>query len=235
MITVRRSEERGHAKHGWLESRHTFSFADYHDPEYMGFRRLRVINEDKVAPAKGFASHSHRDMEIVSYVIDGALEHRDSMGNGSVIRPGDVQTMRAGTGVTHSEFNSSPDEPVHFLQIWILPDRAGLPPAYGQTHFPVEERRGRLKLVVSSDGREGSLEVRQDASIYACLLATGETVTHTLAEGRAMWLQLVRGSVNLNDVALAHGDGAAVSGEAACRIWATGAAEFLLFDLGPED
>jgi len=231
MIEIRKSADRGHAAHGWLESRHTFSFADYHDPRHMGFRALRVINEDRVEPGKGFATHSHRDMEIVSYVLEGALEHRDSMGNGSVIRPGDVQLMRAGTGVTHSEYNESRQSPVHFLQIWVLPDRQGLEPAYGQRHFSVEQRRNTLRLVVSPDGRDSSLRIHQDVAIYAVVLEAGTTVTHSLAPGRHAWVQVARGEALLNGVRMEEGDGAAASDEVALEIRAQNASEFLLFDL----
>ena len=231
MITLRKASERGHARHGWLESRHTFSFADYHDPAHMGFRALRVINEDRVAPARGFQTHSHRDMEILSYVLEGALEHRDSLGTGSVIRPGDVQRMSAGTGVTHSEFNASASEPVHFLQIWLLPEREGLPPSYEQQHFAPEERRGRLRLVASREGRDGSLRIHRDAAVHAALLAPGEAVEHALAPGRHAWLQLARGACTLNGLTLEAGDGAAVSREASLRVEGVRDAELLLFDL----
>lgn len=231
MITIRKSSERGHAMHGWLDSRHTFSFAGYQDPEHMGFGPLRVINEDRVEPGKGFAAHSHRDMEIVSYVLEGALEHRDSMGNGSVIQPGDVQMMRAGTGVTHSEYNHSKHEPVHFLQIWIVPDTAGLAPAYGQRHFSEDERRGRLRLVASSDGRDGSLQVRQDASMYASMLDAGASVKHDLAPGRRAWVQMIRGRADVGGSTLEGGDGAAIEGETSVAIRADASCELLLFDL----
>jgi hypothetical protein len=187
-VIVRRASERGLADHGWLKSFHTFSFADYHDPAHMGFRSLRVINEDRVQPGQGFGTHGHQDMEILSYVLEGQLEHKDSMGTGSVIRPGDVQRMSAGTGVRHSEYNPSSSEPVHFLQIWFLPDRRGLKPSYEQKTFPAAERTGKLRLVASPDGRDGSLTIHQDASLYASLLGRGESVTHTLAAGRAVWL-----------------------------------------------
>src|SRR5688572_16519171 len=210
MIAVRKSAERGRANHGWLDSRHTFSFADYYDPQHMGFRALRVINEDRVQPGQGFGTHAHRDMEIVSYVLAGELAHRDSLGTGSVIRPGDVQRMSAGTGVTHSELNPSPRESVHFLQIWILPEKDGLPPSYEQRHFPAEERKGRLRLVASRDARDGSLRVHQDVDVYASLLGRGDAVTHALRPGRHAWLQLARGRCAVNGVALEAGDGAAV-------------------------
>jgi quercetin 2,3-dioxygenase len=231
MITIRKSADRGHAMHGWLDSRHTFSFADYRDSRHMGFGPLRVINEDRVEPGKGFAAHSHRDMEIVSYVLEGALEHRDSLGNGSVIRPGDVQTMRAGTGVTHSEYNHSRQEWVHFLQIWILPDTPGLPPAYGQKHFSQDERRGNLKLVVSRDGRDGSLEIHQDASIYASILDAGSSVKHDLAAGRRAWVQMIRGRAEVGIRVLDGGDGAAIEEESSVAIRAEQGSELLLFDL----
>lgn len=232
MIQIRKANERGHAQHGWLESYHTFSFADYHDPKQMGFRTLRVINEDRVQPGKGFATHSHRDMEIISYVLDGALEHKDSMGNGSVIRPGDLQLMRAGTGVTHSEYNASNDQLVHFLQIWILPDAQGLAPAYEQRHFPIEARCNTLLPVVSRHGQTGALHIRQDAAVYASILEQGHSVAYVPAENRHVWLQLVHGSVRLNDVVMQEGDGAAVTGESHLEISADAASEFLLFDLG---
>ena len=232
MITIRSAAERGHARHGWLESRHTFSFGDYHDPRHMGFRALRVINEDRVEPGKGFATHSHRDMEIVSYVLDGALEHRDSMGNGSVIRPGDVQRMSAGTGVTHSERNPSKTNPVHLLQIWILPERQGLPPGYEQKAFPESEKRGRLRLVASRDGRDGSVTIHQDVDLYAAILARGETVRHALRPGRHAWVQVAAGEVTLNGEWLEAGDGAAVSDEQTIEISSEErGAEVLLFDL----
>lgn len=232
MIQVRKAHERGHARHGWLESYHTFSFAGYSDPRYMGFRALRVINEDRVEPGKGFGAHSHQDMEIISYVLDGALEHQDSIGNGSVIRSADIQLMRAGTGVTHSEYNPSSEELVHFLQIWILPDEMGLAPAYEQRHFPAEERRNVLRLVASRDGREGSLRLHQDAALYATLLDKGQSVTHGLAEGRHAWVQVARGRAHLNGIRLEEGDGAAVSNETTIEIAGDGPAEILVFDLG---
>jgi redox-sensitive bicupin YhaK (pirin superfamily) len=231
MITVRRSQDRGQYDHGWLDTRHTFSFAGYHDPRHMGFRVLRVINEDRVRPGQGFGTHPHRDMEIVSYVLSGALEHRDSMGNGSTIRPGEVQRMSAGTGVLHSEFNPSASEPVHFLQIWILPERPGLAPGYEQKRFPDEEKRGRLRLLASSDGRDGSVTIHQDARILAAALEDGEEVRHALAPGRHAWVQVTRGEVELGGERLAAGDGAALSGEAAATVRGRSTAEVLLFDL----
>src|SRR6202521_2686090 len=198
MISVRHAAQRGTANFGWLDSRHTFSFGDYYDPEQMGFGPLRVINEDRVKPGAGFGTHGHEDMEIISYVLDGALEHKDSIGTGSVIRPGDVQVMSAGTGIRHSEFNHSKNEPVHFLQIWVLPDRKGLAPRYDQKSFPNSEKRDRLRLVGSSDGREGSIVIHQDADIYASLLSRGNAVTHALKAGRKSWIQVVGGAVEVN-------------------------------------
>ena len=231
MIRVRKAQERGHARHGWLESYHTFSFAGYYDPQQMGFRELRVLNEDRVHPGRGFDAHSHRDMEIVSYVIDGALEHRDSLGTGSLIRPGDVQRMSAGSGVTHSEFNASQDEFVHFLQIWILPERNGLEPSYEQKHFAAEQRRGKLRLVASRDGRQGSVRVHQDVALYAALLAPGESVEHALAPGRFAWIQVAKGSCDLDGVRLEAGDGAAISGQTSLQLTGVSGAELLVFDL----
>jgi len=231
MLTIRRAHERGHAHHGWLDSHHTFSFADYHDPRYMGFRTLRVINEDRVAPGKGFGTHSHRDMEIVSYVLEGALEHKDSLGTGSVIRPGDVQRMTAGTGVSHSESNSSRDQAVHFLQIWILPAAQGIAPSYEQKRFEPAERQDTLKLIASMDGRAGSVTVHQDVSVYAALLAPGKTVTHAFAAGRQGWLQVARGTVQIGEATMHAGDGAAVQQTDHVEITGVEAAELLLFDL----
>ncbi len=231
MIRVRRSGERGRADHGWLDTRHTFSFADYYDPEQMGFRALRVLNDDRVAPASGFPTHPHRDMEIVSYVVEGALAHRDSMGNGSTIRPGDVQRMSAGTGVLHSEYNGSDSETTRFLQIWILPEQQGIPPSYEQKHFPDEERRGRLRAVASGDGHDGSVRLHQDVTILAGLLGTGDRVRHDLAPGRHGWVQVVRGRVRLADHELEEGDGAALVGEAAVELAGLSDAEVLVFDL----
>ncbi len=232
MIRVRKAHHRGHAQHGWLESHHTFSFAGYHDPNQMGFRSLRVINEDRVQPGRGFDTHSHRDMEIISYVLQGALEHKDSMNNGSVIRPGDVQLMRAGTGVTHSEYNHSNEELVHFLQIWIHPEEEGLEPTYDQRHVPLEERTNVLRLVASRDGREASVRVHQDAELYVTVLEEGHSVTHSLADGRHAWVQVARGCVRLNGNSLEEGDGAAVSNETMIDIAVDGQAEILVFDLG---
>lgn len=231
MIRLRRSAERGHFDHGWLDTRHTFSFADYHDPSHMGFRSLRVLNEDRVQPGKGFPTHSHRDMEIVTWVLDGALEHRDSLGNGSVIRPGEAQRLSAGTGITHSEFNHSESEPLHFLQIWILPLARGLPPGYEQKSFSAAERRGRFRLVGSPDGREGSVTVRQDADLLAAILSTGQSVSHSLRPDRHAWVHVARGEVDLGGHALESGDAAALSGEPGLEISARKDSEVLLFDL----
>jgi redox-sensitive bicupin YhaK (pirin superfamily) len=231
MIRLRRSEERGHANHGWLDTRHTFSFADYHDPEHMGFRSLRVINDDRIAPASGFPDHPHRDMEILSFPVEGALEHRDSMGNGSVIRPGEVQYMSAGTGVVHSEFNPSPEEECRLLQVWILPESRGGRPAYEQRRFPPEERRDRFRLVASPDGREGSLTLRRDAEVYSGIFSPGSAGRHALATGRHAWLQVVRGRLRLGDRELAEGDGAAYSDEPEVSLRALEETELLLFDL----
>jgi quercetin 2,3-dioxygenase len=232
MITLRPANARGTANFGWLDSRHTFSFGEYFDPAHMGFADLRVINEDKVAPGRGFATHGHKDMEIISYVLSGALEHKDSLGTGSVIRPGDVQRMSAGTGIQHSEYNASQTEPVHFLQIWILPEQKGIDPGYEQKAFTPEEKQGKLRLVGSRDGREGSITIHQNVDLYASTLASGESVSHTLAPGRVGWLQVAQGSVQLNDQMLVAGDGAAI--EQASLITLQGTApstEVLLFDL----
>ena len=231
MITVRKAEERGSSRTDWLDSRHTFSFADFLDPRQMGFRNLRVINDDRVAAGRGFGRHPHRDMEILSYVLEGALEHKDSMGNGSVIRPGDVQRMSAGTGVVHSEANASKDEGVHFLQIWIEPERRGLQPGYEQKTFPPEERRGKLRLVASRDGREGSVTIHQDASLYAGLLAEGETAKVEVAPGRRLWVQVAKGSVKVDGQVLGTGDGAAIEGQTQVTVEGRDAGEVLVFDL----
>jgi quercetin 2,3-dioxygenase len=231
MVVVRPAGERGGTKIDWLDSKHSFSFADYYDPKHMGFGVLRVINDDRVAPAQGFGTHPHRDMEIVSYVVDGQLKHKDSMGTGSVIRRGDVQRMTAGTGVLHSEFNPSPNAPVHFLQIWILPMVQGLLPEYEQKSFPDADKRGRLRLVASKDGRDGSLTIHQDLSLYAGLFEAGERATLALEKGRAAWVQLVRGRARVNGQALGEGDGAALTGEAALEVVGEGAAELLVFEL----
>lgn len=233
MLTIRRSDERGHFDFGWLDTRHTFSFGEYHDPKYMGFRALRVINEDVVRGGRGFGTHPHRDMEIVTYVLSGALAHQDSMGNGSTIRPGDMQRMSAGTGVTHSERNASSEEPVHLLQIWLLPAQAGTPPSYEQRAFPEAEKRGRLRLVAAADGREGAVTIAQDVALYASVLAPAECVSHELAPARHAWVQVVRGTVTVNGQPLTAGDGAALSDERHVSIAAGTdlASEILLFDL----
>ena len=231
MITVRPAKERGHFDHGWLDTYHSFSFSEYLDPSHMGFRSLRVINEDRVDPRAGFPPHSHRDMEIITYVLAGALAHKDSMGNGSVIRPGDVQRMSAGTGVTHSEANGSETEPVHLLQIWILPEKRGITPSYEEKRFSPEEKRGRLRLVASRDGADGSVTIHQDARVYASLLDPGQTVRHTLDRGRGAWLHLVAGAATVNGTALATGDGAAIQNEGTLEVHAGEPTELLLFDL----
>ncbi len=231
MLATRRAEDRGHANHGWLNSYHTFSFGNYYDPRHMGVSNLRVINDDTVAPGGGFGSHGHSDMEIISYVLDGALEHKDSMGNGSVIRPGDVQLMSAGTGVMHSEYNHSRNEPVHFLQIWLQPNRRGVEPGYEQRHFPTEERRRRLVLLVSPDGRDGSLSSHQDALLYGTLLEANDRVVHTLETGWRAYVHVARGGVRVNGKLLHGGDGAAIAEAAEIRLEGIGSAEVLLFDL----
>ncbi len=232
MISIRSADARGAAKLDWLDSRHTFSFGHYYDPDHMGLGPLRVINEDRVEPGTGFDTHGHRDMEIISYVLDGALEHRDSIGTGSVIRPGDVQRMSAGTGIRHSEFNPSKTDPVHFLQIWLQPERQHLRPSYEQKTFHDREKRGRLRLVASRDGRDGSVVIHQAAEIYASLLDKGEEVTHPLPADRKGWLQVLRGAVALNGQGLRAGDGAAIEHEPEMRIAATtDGVEILLFDL----
>jgi redox-sensitive bicupin YhaK (pirin superfamily) len=228
MITIRKSNERGHFDHGWLNTYHTFSFADYHDPSFMGFRSLRVINEDRVRPDVGFGQHGHRDMEIVSIVLSGELAHHDSMGNGSVIRRGDVQRMSAGSGVLHSEMNPSKDEPVHFFQIWIMPERRGITPEYEQKAFSDDEKRNVLKLVASHDGRDGSVTMHQDASLYSSLL--DGSVAYSYAPGRYGWIQVAKGEVEINGVKLGAGDGASIADEKDVMISGRGA-EFLLFDL----
>jgi len=233
MITVRKSEDRGHFDHGWLDTFHTFSFGHYRDPEHMGFRSLRVINDDVVAPGMGFSEHGHSDMEIVSYVVSGALAHQDSAGHQGLLRPGDVQRMSAGSGIRHSEFNGSREEPVRLLQIWILPDRKGHTPRYEDRSFPDRERRDALRLIVSRDGREGSLDVHQDAEIRAGLLSAGARVSREIADGKHAWVQVVNGSLVVNGVRLEKGDGAAVSDEKALEIAAgDGGAEVLVFELG---
>ena len=229
--TIRKAEERGRADFGWLDSRHTFSFGHYHDPAHMGFGPLRVINDDRVVAGAGFPTHPHADMEIISYVLEGALAHEDSIGTGSVIRPGEVQRMSAGTGIRHSEFNASKSEPVHFLQIWIIPQTQGLAPSYEQKTFPDVEKRGKLRLVGSRDGREGSVTIHRDVDLYAALLEDGESVRHALAPGRIGWLQVARGTVTLDGEQLRPGDGAAIDGGAVAIAGTSDDAEILLFDM----
>jgi len=231
MLHIRKATERGHADHGWLNSYHTFSFAGYYDQKQMGFRMLRVINEDRVQPKEGFPTHPHRDMEIITYVLEGELEHKDSMGNGSVIRPGEVQRMSAGTGVMHSEFNHSESELVHFLQIWILPEKDGIMPGYEQTFFPDKEKRKTLRLIASQNGRNGSVTINQDVNLYAGLLENGEEIDHVVPAGRHAWLQVARGSIEINGHHLEQGDGAAVSDEKRLIVTGKEKAEVLLFDL----
>ncbi len=231
MMQLRKAHERGHANHGWLDSHHTFSFADYYDPAHMGFRALRVINEDRVAGGQGFGKHSHRDMEIISYVLDGGLEHKDSMGTGAVIRPGDVQRMSAGTGVTHSEYNASKRDTVHFLQIWLQPDRPGIRPSYEQKTFTAQDKAGRLRLVASPDGRDGSVTIHTNATLSAGVFAAGETAEHALAPGRHAWVHVVRGSARVNGTEVGAGDAVGLSEERTVRIEGIDAAELLVFDL----
>ena len=231
MIALRKADERGHANHGWLDSYHSFSFADYYDPQHMGYASLRVINEDYVQPGKGFGTHGHRDMEIITYILEGALEHKDSMGNGSVIRPGDVQRMSAGTGVQHSEFNPSQSELVHLLQIWIEPDVAGIEPSYEEKRFDAASKRGTLRLIASSDGRDVSVTIRQDASVYAALIDGTERVSHELASGRKAYVHVARGEVAVNGQLLAAGDALKASGESTLVLDRGTEAEVLLFDL----
>ena len=231
MIALRKSQDRGHANHGWLDSYHTFSFAGYYDPEEMGFGTLRVINEDRVAPGMGFGTHPHRDMEIISYVLEGELAHKDSMGTGSVIRPGDVQKMSAGTGVSHSEFNPSAQKPVHFLQIWIEPNQRGVKPSYEQQAFSVEQKKGRLRLIASPDGADGSVKIHQDARVYASVLEGDDAVTYALPADRSAYVHVARGSVQLNGTALSAGDGAKINAEKEIRLSNGDGAEVLLFDM----
>ena len=231
MIILRKSEERGHFDFGWLDTHHTFSFGDYHDPQHMGFRSLRVINEDRVKPGQGFPTHFHRDMEIITYLLSGALEHRDSLGNGSVVRPGEVQRMSAGTGVTHSEYNPSMTSPAHLLQIWILPEQKGIKPGYEQKEFSQKKKEGRLRLIASEDGREDSVTIRQKTRIYAALLSSGQQVEHSIHAGHSAWVQVARGKILLGSQPLKAGDGAAISDEKSLTIAAEEKAELLLFDL----
>lgn len=231
MIRVRKSKERGHAQHGWLDSYHTFSFADYYDPQFMGFRDLRVINEDRVEPGQGFGTHPHRDMEIITFVLDGALEHKDSMGNGSMIRPGEIQAMSAGTGVTHSEFNPSSKDLVHLLQIWLQPERKGIKPSYQQKSFTENERRGKLRLLASGRVSDGAAKINQNVDLFTAALTKKERIEYKLEPGRHAWVQVTRGSLNVNGSLLETGDGAAVSDEKVLELAAKTPAEFLLFDL----
>jgi redox-sensitive bicupin YhaK (pirin superfamily) len=232
MITIRSSRDRGQANFGWLDTRHTFSFGNYYDPAHMGFGPLRVINEDKVTPSQGFSTHGHRDMEIITYVLDGGLAHKDNIGNGSVIRPGDVQRMSAGTGILHSEYNASDTDPVHFLQIWVLPEANGLEPSYEQTYVAPEEKQGTLRLIGSRNGLDGSVTIHQDLNLYATRLSSQQSVTHALAPGRVAWLQVVQGAVSVNGQHLTAGDGAAVTETPKLTLTGTGEdTEVLLFDM----
>ena len=231
MITLRKAAERFHTRAGWLDSWHTFSFADHYDPDQMGFGSLRVINDDTVQPGQGFGTHPHRDMEILTYVLQGALAHRDSTGGGGVIRPGDVQRMSAGTGVAHSEYNASETEPVHFLQIWIVPERTGVEPGYEQKNFPAQERSGKLRLLASPDARDGSLKINQDTKVYGALLGKGERASLDLQPGRRAWVQVARGAIELNGEKLGAGDGASLSGEGKIALEGAAPAEVLVFDL----
>ncbi len=231
MITLRPASERGRGDYGWLDTRHTFSFNDYHDPRHMSFRALRVMNEDWIAPGQGFGTHGHRDMEIVTYVLEGALEHKDSLGNGSVLRPGEFQQMTAGTGIEHSEFNPSPSEPVHLYQIWLFPERRGLSPSYDQRDFPLEERTGKLRVVASPDGREGSLTIHQDAQVFLTTLQVGNQVAYNFAPGRHGWIQVLRGAIKVEAFDLVAGDGLTVSDQSLVNLSAAQASEVMLFDL----
>jgi quercetin 2,3-dioxygenase len=231
MLTIRRSHDRGQADHGWLQSAHSFSFANYYDPQHMGFRSLRVINEDKIAAGKGFGTHPHRDMEIITYVLSGAIAHKDSMGNGSTIQPGDMQRMSAGTGITHSEFNPNAETPTHLLQIWIEPAQTGMPPSYEQKSFPPETKQGQLRLLASEDGRDGSVTVHQDMQLYGTILAAGESVSMPTAPDRHYWVQVAQGDVIVNGQTLGQGDAIALSREDALTIAAQAIAEVLVFDL----
>ncbi|MFN3193105.1 MAG: pirin family protein [Aureliella sp.] len=231
MMTIRRANERGHADHGWLNSYHTFSFAGYRDPNHMGFRSLRVMNEDRVAAGQGFGTHAHNDMEIVSYVLDGQLEHKDSMGNGEVLRPGEFQRITAGTGITHSEFNPSDSSPTHFYQIWLLPEQKGIEPSYEQKEFDPAGRRNQLQLVASRDGKDGSLLIHQDANIYLADVDEGQEISFDIPAGRHLWLQVLRGSIETGGTTLETSDAVAVSEEASLKLKAASQAEFMLFDL----
>ncbi len=232
MITLRPAQERGHADFGWLDTNHTFSFGRYHDPEHMGYRTLRVLNDDVVAAGAGFPTHPHDNMEIISYVLSGKLRHEDSTGTGSTLEAGDVQRMSAGSGVTHSEFNASDSEPLHFLQVWILPERRGVTPGYEEKNFPAAEKRDRLRLLASPDGAEGSLTLHQDVRLYATILGAGKSVLHSLADRRGAWIHVARGRAELNGKAMVAGDGASVEGPDDLRLTGTVEAEILLFDLG---
>src|SRR5689334_13641061 len=231
MLDIRKAGDRGFADHGWLRSFHSFSFADYYDPQHVAFGPLRVINEDRVAPGRGFGRHAHREMEIISYVLEGALEHKDSIGTGSTIRPGDVQRMSAGTGVQHSEFNPSPNETVHFLQIWIEPNERGIPPSYEQKHFDAQQKRGRLRLIASPDARDGSVKIHQDASVYAGLFDGTERAEHVIAPGRRSYVHVVRGDIVVNGEALGAGDAARIEDAPSIVLERAKDAEVLLFDL----
>lgn len=231
MLTVRHGQDRGRANFGWLDSRHSFSFGHYYDPRFMGFGPLRVINEDRVQPGRGFDTHGHKDMEIISYVLEGEMAHKDSMGNGSVMRPGDVQRMSAGTGVRHSEYNASTTDPLHFLQIWIIPEREGLEPGYEQKHFTKADKRGRLRLIGSRDGRDGSVTIHQDVNLYATVLDEADSLTWQLPEGRKGWVQVARGEVQLDGRSLSAGDGVAVEGPRAIDLAGQAASEVLVFDM----
>ncbi|MET0267544.1 MAG: pirin family protein [Duganella sp.] len=231
MLQIRKSEDRGAANHGWLDSKHSFSFGHYRDPEHVGFGPLLVINEDRVQPSQGFGTHGHRDMEIISYVLSGALEHKDSMGTGSVLHYGDVQRMSAGSGVRHSEFNHSSDERVHFLQIWIQPNQVGIPPSYEEKHFPVESKQGKLRLIASGDGRDGSVLIHQDASLFATILGSGDAVQHTLANGRLAYVHVIRGTVTVNGTPLKDGDALKITAENLVTLEQALDAEVLVFDL----
>jgi redox-sensitive bicupin YhaK (pirin superfamily) len=231
MMTIRKASERGHADHGWLDSHHTFSFADYYDPKHMGFRSLRVINDDRVKGGRGFGAHPHRDMEIISYVLEGALAHKDSMGTGATIRPGDVQRMSAGTGVVHSEFNASPDEVVHFLQIWLMPAKRGIKPGYEQKTFTDADKRGQLKLVASPDGADGSITIHTDARVYAGVFGAGERAELALADNRGAWIHVARGNVKVNGQLVGDGDGVAIEREQTIRVEGVDGGEVLVFDL----
>ena len=231
MIQIRKSKERGHANHGWLDSHHTFSFANYYDAKFMGFHDLLVINEDRVTPGAGFGTHGHQDMEIISYVLKGALEHKDSLGTGSVLKPGDVQRMSAGTGVRHSEFNHSKSEALHFLQIWISPEQKDIEPSYEEKHFTSDEKKNQLKLIVSPDGKNGSLRIHQDAQVFASVLEKGITLKHSLNKSRNGWVQVIRGTIRINGQSLDEGDGAAITEEETLELRAMKDSEFLVFDL----